>query len=127
MWIKNTSKHKLFVEFYTPNMTATFKWSGTVFANLAWYRRTKDLVPLFDPKVHLFENSISKILAQLKYGSIKSEKHPSFIIASLLYPFFPIASFAQNPFPHAYLGLAIEYLEVLFPKNTIHFFKIIKI
>ena len=30
-----------------------------------WYRRTKDLVPLFDLKVHLFENSLIKILAQL--------------------------------------------------------------
>ena len=29
---------------------------GRDFANLAWYRRTKHLVPLFDPKVHLFEN-----------------------------------------------------------------------
>ena len=27
----------------------------TVFANLAWYRRNKDLVPLFDPKAHLFD------------------------------------------------------------------------
>ena len=39
--------------------------SGTVFVNLAWYQRTKDLVPLFDPKVNLFENSLLKILAQL--------------------------------------------------------------
>ena len=39
---------------------------GNSFANLAWYRRTKDLVPLFDPKVHLFENSLLKILAQLQ-------------------------------------------------------------
>ena len=38
---------------------------GPVYANLAWYRRTKDLVPLFDTKVHLFENSLIKILAQL--------------------------------------------------------------
>ena len=43
----------------------TFKFPGTVFANLAWYRRTKDLVPLFDPKVHILENSLLKILAQL--------------------------------------------------------------
>ena len=28
-------------------------------------RSTTDLVPLFDPKVHLFENSLLKILAQL--------------------------------------------------------------
>ena len=34
-------------------------------ANLAWYRGMKDLVPLFDPKVTLFENSSIKILAQL--------------------------------------------------------------
>ena len=32
--------------------------SGTVFANLAWYRRTKDAA--FDPKVHLFENSLAQ-------------------------------------------------------------------
>ena len=43
----------------------TFNCSETVFANLAWYRRTKDLVPLFYPKVHLLENSLLKILAQL--------------------------------------------------------------
>ena len=43
----------------------TFKCSGTVFANLACYRRKKDLVPLFDPKVHLFENSLQKIMTQL--------------------------------------------------------------
>ena len=35
--------------------------------NWAWYRRTEDLVPLFDPKVHLFEYSLLKILAQLQY------------------------------------------------------------
>ena len=45
------------------------KCSETDFANLAWYRRTKDLVPLFDPKVHLIENSLLKILAQLKCKS----------------------------------------------------------
>ena len=39
---------------------------GNSFANLTWYRRTKDLVPLFDPKEHLFENSLLKILAQLQ-------------------------------------------------------------
>ena len=32
------------------------------FANLAWYRHTKDLVPLFDPTVHLFEIILLKIL-----------------------------------------------------------------
>ena len=32
---------------------------GTVFENLVWYRCIKDLEPLFDPKVHLFENSRS--------------------------------------------------------------------
>ena len=34
------------------------------------YRHTKDLVPLFDPKVHLFENSILKIMAQLHFSEI---------------------------------------------------------
>ena len=42
--------------------------SGTVFANLAWYRRTKDLVPFFGSKVHLFENSLLKIQAQLYWS-----------------------------------------------------------
>ena len=43
----------------------TFKCSGTVFANLARYRRTKNLLSLFDPKIHLFENILLQILAQL--------------------------------------------------------------
>ena len=30
-------------------------------------KRTKDLMSLFDPKVHLFENSLIKILAQLQW------------------------------------------------------------
>ena len=50
-----------FSEFYKP---------GTVFANLAWYRRTKDLVPLFYPKVHIFENSLLNILAHLQYPRV---------------------------------------------------------
>ena len=50
----------------------TFKCSGT--ANLAWYRRTNDLVSLFDPKVHLFENSLLKILAQLQWNIIGKMK-----------------------------------------------------
>ena len=33
--------------------------------DLALYRRTKDLVPLFDPKGSLFENSAAMSLAQL--------------------------------------------------------------
>ena len=37
------------------------------FENLAWYRRTKDLVSLFYPKVHLFKNSVLKIVAQLPW------------------------------------------------------------
>ena len=37
---------------------------GTVFANLAWYRRTKYCVL---QKVHLFENSLLKIMAQLSW------------------------------------------------------------
>ena len=39
--------------------------SMALVANLDWYRRTNDLVPIFDPKVHLFENSLLKIRAQL--------------------------------------------------------------
>ena len=43
---------------------------GNSFANLSWYRRTKDLVPLFDPKVHLFENSFLKIVAHMHRGAL---------------------------------------------------------
>ena len=42
--------------------------TGTDFANLAWYRRNKYLLPLFDPKVHLFDNSLLEILAQLLFN-----------------------------------------------------------
>ena len=38
---------------------------GNSLENLAWYRCSKDLVPLFDPKVLFFETSILKIMAQL--------------------------------------------------------------
>ena len=31
------------------------------YENLAGYRRTKDLVPLFDPKVQFFQNSTGKL------------------------------------------------------------------
>ena len=62
MWI-NISFLKKFIS----QIWQTFKCSGTVFSNLPWYRRTKDLGPLFDPTVHLFENSLLKMLAQLHY------------------------------------------------------------
>ena len=39
---------------------------GNSFANLAWYRRTKDFVPLFDTKEHLFENSLLKFWPSCK-------------------------------------------------------------
>ena len=38
---------------------------GNSFCEFGLYRRAKDLVPLFDQKVHLFENSLLKIMAQL--------------------------------------------------------------
>ena len=38
---------------------------GNSFCEFGWYLRTNDLVPLFDPKVNLFENSPLRILAQL--------------------------------------------------------------
>ena len=41
---------------------------GNSFCELAWYPRTKDLVPLFDSKVHLYENSLLKMLAQLQFA-----------------------------------------------------------
>ena len=53
--------------------------SGTVFANLAWYRRTKDLMPIFDPKVHLYEKrlwpSYNKVLVApaLNFNESESE------------------------------------------------------
>ena len=61
---KNLTKHKLLFNFIS-QIRQTIKCSGTIIANFAWYRRTKDSVSLFDPKVHLFENSLLKILAQL--------------------------------------------------------------
>ena len=64
MWIKHRTKHK-FLRNFIRQIWQTFKCSATVFANLTWYGSTKDLVPLFDPKVHLFENSLLKILAPL--------------------------------------------------------------
>ena len=49
----------------------TFKCSGTVFENLALYRRTKDLVPLFDPKVHL--KKFSKVYGPAaRYANIEN-------------------------------------------------------
>ena len=33
---------------------------GNSFVNLAWYQRTKDLVLLFDPKVHLLKKYFIK-------------------------------------------------------------------
>ena len=42
---------------FTSQIWQTCNLLGTIFANLAWYRRIKDLVPLLDPKVTLFENS----------------------------------------------------------------------
>ena len=59
-------------------------------ANLAWYRRTKDLVPLFDPKVHLFENCSLQIMAQLHIH----KKHIciwSLLIQSIVEPSIPIS------------------------------------
>ena len=58
---------------------------GNTFANLAWYRRTKDLVPLFDPIVHHFANSLLKILAQLQYNiSVLKSNTAIFIVCNLL-------------------------------------------
>ena len=54
---------------------ALYDTTITVFANFAWYRRTKDLVPLFNPKVQLFENSLLKILAKLQQNRKKSEEN----------------------------------------------------
>ena len=51
------------------NKNITYNITGTVLANLAWYRRTKNLVPPFDPKVHLYENSLPKIMVQLQWLS----------------------------------------------------------
>ena len=56
---------KLFQQCYKPNKTDLQMLWNIFCSNLAWYRRTKDLVLLFDLKVHLFENSLLKMLAQL--------------------------------------------------------------
>ena len=66
--------------------------SATVFANLAWYRRTKDLVPLFDPKVNLFENSLLKILAQLHQSGWTSKSNFFVGCPTLLQDFFVLFS-----------------------------------
>ena len=71
IWIKWIITKHNFVKKFIRSIWRTFKCSETAFANLAWYRRTKDLVPLFDPKVHHFENSILKIMAPLIWLSFK--------------------------------------------------------
>ena len=45
----NIAKH-IFYIFFISLIWQTFKSSGTIFANKAWYRRTKDLVPLLTQK-----------------------------------------------------------------------------
>ena len=62
----------------------------TVFANLAWYRRTKDLEPLIDPKVHLFENSLLKMLAQLQ---VQSRTNP---LKTHVYYYQPFRNLSQK-------------------------------
>ena len=62
---KNITKHGFKKKDYKPKLHRPSNAKGTVFANLTWYRRRKDLVPLVDPKVNLFENSLLKILTQL--------------------------------------------------------------
>ena len=42
-------------------------------------------MPLFDPKVHLFENSLLKILAQLNWCMNMREKKQKFIITALFH------------------------------------------
>ena len=61
---KYITKHQ-FLKNFISQIWHTSKCSGTVFANLAWYWRTNDLVPFFYTKVHLFENSLLIFLAQL--------------------------------------------------------------
>ena len=41
---------------------------GNSFCEIGLVSTSNDLVPIFDPKVHLFENSLLKILAQLHGG-----------------------------------------------------------
>ena len=50
MWLKNITINKRYFFYVISQIWQTFKCSGTVFSNLAWYRRTKDLVPLFTQK-----------------------------------------------------------------------------
>ena len=42
------------------------QWNS--FCEFFWIQSTKDLVPLCDPKVHLFGNNLLKILAQLQHN-----------------------------------------------------------
>ena len=58
----------------------TFGSKGALLGQKAALNRTKDLVPLFDPKVNLFETSLPKMLAQLQYAS--------FILATHILPLF---------------------------------------
>ena len=67
MRIKHITKHKFFF-LNKPNMT-DLQMPGKVFVNLAWYRRTKDLVSLFDPNVHLFEEKNTKDVGPAASGS----------------------------------------------------------
>ena len=76
--MKNITKHNLKKKFIS-QIWQTFKCSETDFANLAWYRRTEDLVPLFDPKVHRFENSLQKIMAQLHSAFFRLADDDGFI------------------------------------------------
>ena len=67
LWLKNITEHQLFFEFYKPNKTRPSK----AWEQFLWIWPGIDVpkihkVPLFDPKVHLFENSLLKILAQLQ-------------------------------------------------------------
>jgi len=55
--MKGVTQQGFFFGFVS-QMWAAFGCLVTVFANLAWYRGNKDLVPHFDPRVHLFENSL---------------------------------------------------------------------
>ena len=61
MWIKNITKKIFFFTFYEPNLTEILSFCE--FGPVSTYQRFS---AAFYPKVHLFENSLLKILAQLQ-------------------------------------------------------------
>ena len=61
---ENITKHKFYFELHKPNMT-DLQMLGNSFREFGLVSTYQRFIAVFDPKVHLFENSLQKILAQL--------------------------------------------------------------